>query len=78
VNIQTFVEKFADAIEVSPQTLSADTEYKNLDVWDSLNTLAVIAMSDADFNVALSGQDVESSRTVGDLWKVIESKMKAS
>lgn len=75
MSIDNFVEKFAIAIEVDSQTLSADSDYKNLDVWDSLNTLAVIAMADTDFNVTLSGQDVQESRTIGDLWKIVEKKM---
>ncbi|OOG64074.1 hypothetical protein B0E46_09155 [Rhodanobacter sp. B04] len=75
MNIETFIDKFAFAIEVEPESLSAETEYKTLDVWDSLNTLAVIAMADADFNVALSGQDIESSRTIGNLWKIVEGKV---
>ena len=74
MSIETFIEKFAFAIEVEPQTLSAATEYKTLDIWDSLNTLSVIAMADADFNVAVSGQDVENSNTISDLWKVVEAK----
>lgn len=75
MSIETFIDKFAFAIEVEPATLSAQTEYKALDVWDSLNTLAVIAMADADFNVALSGQNIESSRTIGDLWQIVETKI---
>ncbi len=74
MTIETFIEKFAFAIEVEGQTLGAETDYKSLDVWDSLNTLSVIAMADADFNVALSGQDVENSVTIGDLWQVVEAK----
>jgi len=76
MTIEAFIEKFSFAIEVEPSTLDADTDFKALDIWDSLNTLSIIAMADADFNVALSGQDVESSRTVGDLWQVVKAKSK--
>jgi acyl carrier protein len=74
MSIETFIEKFAFAIEVEPETLNAETEFKELSVWDSLNTLAVIAMADADFNVALSGQDIETSLTIGNLWQIVEGK----
>jgi acyl carrier protein len=74
MSIATFIEKFAFAIEVEPETLNAETEFKELSVWDSLNTLAVIAMADADFNVALSGQDIETSHTISDLWQILEGK----
>lgn len=75
MSIETFIDKFAFAIEVEPETLNVETEFKALSVWDSLNTLAVIAMADADFNVALSGQDIESSRTIGNLWQIVEGKV---
>lgn len=74
MSIENFIEKFAYAIEVPEDSISASTEFKGLEVWDSLNTLAVIAMADADFNVSLSGQDIEKSRTVGDLRQIVESK----
>lgn len=74
MSIEIFIEKFAFAIEVAPETLHAETDYKALDIWDSLNTLAVIAMTDADFSVAISGQDVQSSRTINDLWQIVEAK----
>lgn len=74
MSIEKFIDKFAFAIEVEPQTLSADTEFKALDIWDSLNALSVIAMADADYNIAISGHDVESSRTIGDLWRIVEAK----
>lgn len=74
MSIERFIERFAYAIEVEPETLSTDTHYKDLDVWDSLNTLSVIAMADADFGVALSGKDVESTQTIGELWQRVEAK----
>lgn len=75
MSIERFIDRFAYAIEVEPETLSADTEYKELDIWDSLNTLSVIAMADADFGVAVSGKDVESTRTIGELWQRVEAKL---
>jgi acyl carrier protein len=75
VSIEQFIDRFAYAIEVEPDTLSADTQYKDLDIWDSLNTLSVIAMADADFGIALSGKDVESTQTIGELWQRLEAKV---
>lgn len=75
MSIEQFIGRFAYAIEVEPETLSPDTEYKELEIWDSLNTLSVIAMADADFGVAISGRDVESTRTIGELWQRVEAKL---
>lgn len=70
-----FIEKFAFAIEVDAASLSFDTEFKSLPAWDSLNTLSVIAMADADYGVALSGKDIEDAMTVGDLEKLVKTKL---
>lgn len=78
MSIERFIDRFAYAIEVEPETLSADTQYKDLDVWDSLNTLSVIAMADADFGVAISGKDVESTQTIAELWQRVEAKVAKS
>ncbi len=76
MTIENFVEKFAFAIEVEPASLNADTEFKALSNWDSLNALSVIAMADADYGVALSGEDVQSCTTINDLWNIVSARKK--
>lgn len=75
MNIEDFIEKFAFAIEVEPAELNAATNFKKLENWDSLNTLSIIAMADADYNVALSGDDILNSITIGDLMAVIQERV---
>lgn len=75
MNPRQFLERFAFAIEQDVSELSLDTEYKVLPVWDSLNTLSVIAMADADFGVVLSGKDLETCTTIGDLYELASSKL---
>lgn len=77
MSIEEFIEKFAFAIETSPDTLSADTEFKSLENWDSLNALSLIAMADADYGITLSGQAISDSRTIADLWSVVSGKASA-
>lgn len=78
MTIEDFVEKFAFAIEVEVSTLTPDTRFKTLPSWDSLNTLAVIAMADADYGVTVTGRDIESATTVADMWTVVSSKSVAT
>jgi acyl carrier protein len=77
MSIETFIEKFAFAIEEDPAALTAQTEYKQLPHWDSLNALSVIAMADADYGVTLSGQTINDARTIADLWKAVSGKAPA-
>lgn len=74
VTIEDFIEKFAFAIEIEASSLKPNTRFKELPVWDSLNTLAIIAMADADYDIALTGRDIEDAHTVGDLWTVASAK----
>ena len=73
--ITDFIEKFAFAIEAEASALQASTRFKELPTWDSLNTLAIIAMADADYGVTLSGQDIQDAVTVEDLWRVVSSRV---
>ncbi|MBZ0224263.1 MAG: acyl carrier protein [Dokdonella sp.] len=75
MNADDFIEKFAFAIEVEAATLALDTRFKDLPNWDSLNTLAVIAMADADYGASLTGSDIQNSQTVGELMQVVQGRM---
>jgi acyl carrier protein len=71
---QEFVERFAHAIEVGPASITAATEFKALENWDSLCALSIIAMIDEAYQVTLGGEDLESAKTVGDLWGVVAAR----
>ena len=77
MGIEGFIEKFAFAIEMAPSALAADTDFKALENWDSLNTLSIIAMADADYGVVISGQAIVDAKTIADLWNVVSSQKQA-
>ena len=50
MDIQVFIEKFAEAIEVEDtKKLSENTEFRDLDEWSSLAVLSLIALFDEEF-----------------------------
>lgn len=75
MTIDDFIEKFAFAIEAEADTLKPETRYKELPAWDSLNTLAVIAMADAEYGVSLTGTDIQNSQTIDDLMKIAQGRL---
>jgi acyl carrier protein len=75
MTIEEFIEKFAFAIEVDAAILQPGTHFKELEVWDSLNTLAIIAMADSEYGIALSGDDIQHSETVSDLMAVVQGRL---
>ncbi len=73
--MEEFIVKFAEIFDdIDVSALSADTEFCGLDDWDSIAGLSVIAMADEEYGVTLNADDMRGSRTIGDIFKAIESK----
>ncbi len=71
MDIQGFIEKFAEAIEVEDvKGLSADTEFRSLDEWSSLAVLSLIAMFDEEYEKEIGGKELKGSVTLGDLYEL--------
>jgi len=74
MELQEFITEFANAIEIDPSSITADTEFKELEIWDSLSALNVIAMTDEAHGVTLSGDDLVGSRRIADLWTLVKER----
>ena len=76
MDLNEFISNFADQFdETDASEIKADTDFKGLDEWSSMTGLAVIAMVDEEFDVALKGDDVKTSVTVEDLYNKIIAKL---
>lgn len=74
MKINEFIEKFAEAVEVEDATtLSADTNFRDLDEWSSLSFLSVIAMLDEEYDIQIENAQFRELKTIGDLVAYIES-----
>jgi len=77
MDINDFLRKVENAIEnVKPHSLSADLDFqKNLEAWDSLAALTLVAMIDSEYQVVLTGEDLLSCKSFGELFeKVVEKR----
>ena len=63
-----FVLNFADAIEVDSGRITPETVFKDIDSWDSMAVLNIIAMVDDKYQKTIGGDEIENSVTVADLW----------
>lgn len=73
MDIQGFIEKFAEAIEVEDtKNLSANTEFRSLDEWSSLAAIVVIAMFDEEYDKELKIADFKRAVTMGDLFNLLK------
>ena len=71
MSLNAFVTEFANAVEVEAARIDAQSVFKNLENWDSLCALSVIAMVDEAYQVSIGGEELDSAETIGDLWAVI-------
>jgi acyl carrier protein len=75
MDITDFIERFAACLYDSPSSvISPNTEFKKLDEWSSIFALIVIAMIDSDYHKTLTADDIRNSKTLSDLFKLIQSK----
>lgn len=74
MSIDTFTHHFAEALETDAGALSGATVFKDLDNWDSLAALSVIAMIDEHYGVSVGGADLEKASSLQDLWDTVEKR----
>lgn len=71
MEIQEFIEKFAEAIEVENiEELSAETEFKELEEWSSLSVMLLIAFFDETFGKEIGDKEIRSCTTLQDLYQL--------
>lgn len=75
MKLEEFVNSFADQFEVTAKdAISAQTEFKMLDEWDSMIGLSVIGMVFNTYKVKISGEDINNAVTIVDLFELVQSK----
>lgn len=73
MNVQDFIEKFAEAIDVDAKELTADTEFRNLEDWDSVAYISVIAMMDEEYDIQIEMPVFKTLKTLGEIAEYIEN-----
>ena len=74
MNSNEFIKKFAEALEIEDaSTLTAETEFRNLDEWDSLAYLNVIALLDEEYDIQIENAEFKTLKTISDIIGYIEN-----
>lgn len=69
-----FINSFAEALEIEDASnLSETTEFRNLDEWDSLAYLSIIAMLDEEYEVQIENAEFKKLQTIGDIIEYVNS-----
>lgn len=72
--IEKLISVMQEALEIEDQELSPSDNFKDLDEWDSLARLSLIAELDSEFEVQIETQEFESINTIQELMDVIVKK----
>lgn len=71
-----FIELISELFEVTPKKeLNNKTEFKNLDEWDSLLALEIIALIDEEYDIDLDGDSIRDANTFEDLHDIVKSRL---
>ena len=72
---EKFLGQFIAQFDTEPTGVTMDTDFRNIDDWDSLTALGVISMIDDEYNVKLSGEELKSSNSVRDIFNIVKTKV---
>ena len=76
MELQEFINNFAEQFDdIDASTLNGSTNFKDLEDWNSLVALSVIAMIDEEYDVEFRGDDIRGSNTVEDLYEIVETRV---
>jgi len=77
MELKDFIEKFAEQFDETPsEEFEANTEFKELEEWDSLTILTIIAMVDEEFGIKIKAEEIRSVDTVEELFTLVKSMAK--
>ena len=75
MKIELFISSFEELFdELVDGPITTETEFKELDDWDSLVALSLIAMVDELYGLKLNGDDIRHSNTIAELFLLISQK----
>lgn len=72
---EKFLKQFISQFDDEPIEVTMDTDFRDIDDWDSLTALGIISMIDDEYSVKLSGEELKSSKTVMDIFNIIKTKV---
>jgi len=70
---QEFLQNMDELFEVPAGTLKIPDKFRDLDNWDSLKLLTLIALLDEKYGVTLDLERFTSSKTLADIFAIIEA-----
>lgn len=67
-----FLKAFKEALEITG-SVNLDDQFRDYKEWDSLSHMSLIAMLDSEFHMQIENAVFEKMKTVGDIFKYVET-----
>lgn len=71
---QQFLQNIAEAL-FREDEIKLEDDFRQYEEWDSMAALSMIAMIDEQYQVKVSGDDIRSCVTLGDILKLISERV---
>lgn len=75
MNKQEFLNNLEEILELDDNTLKGDEVLMDIEQWDSLAFLSVIAMADENFDMVIEGDKLEEIKSVDDLVALVSEHL---
>jgi acyl carrier protein len=71
---EEFIENCCIALEVEPGSLSEESSPDDVETWDSMGWLGLIAMIDEKLGITLNAEILKDVKKLGDLIEILEKQ----
>jgi len=76
MKIEEFIAHLEEEYEdIAPGTLKPQSVFREVFEWNSINALILIAMVKTEYDVTINAEDIATSKTVEDLFRIIETRV---
>ena len=75
MNKQEFLNQLEEILELDTNTLKGNEVLLDIEQWDSLAFLSIIAMADEHFDIVIQGDKLEQIKTVDDLVALVQAHL---
>ncbi len=77
MNVKDFILKIEAEFEyLEPGKLKPESIFREVFEWNSVNALILIALVNTEYNVVITADDLRSSKTINDIFKIIQKRTK--
>ena len=76
MKIEDFIARLEEEYEdITPGTLKPESKFREVFEWSSINALILIALVKTDYDVVVNADDIATSQTIEDLYRIIEARV---